>query len=222
MLLSKIQKKYKKFLFFQSFNEILILKNHLLQIKKKIVILEKNKKLKDLSIFWGKFFRKNNNLLNRILLLHLSIKFSFFSKKIKNILNKIYLKKFNKLYDLIYYIINIRFSNTNTIITITDIKGNLKYYCTSGLIKLTGKQKKRQPTAIILLLKNILTQAKFLSNKPVALYFRNIPLKYEFLIIKFLKKNIFLKTIRSYNLQPCNGCRPKKIKRIKRKRHFFN
>lgn len=222
MLLLKIQKKYKKKFFFQTLNEITILKNYLLQLKKKIVILKKNKKLKKLTILWENFLKNNNNLLNRIYLLQLAVKFSFFSKKTKNILNKIYLKKYNKFYDLLYFIVNIRFSNTNTIIIITDIKGNLKYYCTSGLIKLSGKQKKRQPTAIILLLKKMLTQIKILSNKPVALHFKNVPLKYEFLIIKLLKKTLFLKTIRSYNLQPCNGCRPKKIKRIKRKRHFFN
>ena len=222
MLLLKIQKKYKKTFFSQSLNEIIISKSYLLQIKKKIVTLKKNKKLKNLTILWENFFRKNNQLLNKICLLQLSTRFSFFSKRIKDILNKFYLKKYNKSYDLIYYIINIDFSNTNTIITIIDIKGNLKYYCTSGLFKLIGKQKKRQPTAIILLLKNMLTHVKFLSNKPVALHFKNIPLKYEFLIIKFLKENMFLKTVRSYNLQPCNGCRPKKIKRIKRKRHFFN
>ena len=119
--------------------------------------------------------------------------------------------------DLISFIINIRFSGTNTLINITDIKGNPKISFSSGLIGLKGRQKKFQPAAIINIFKILFIKAKFLSGKPVAIHFRNVQLYYESLIIGMLKNKVFIKSIRSYNLYPHNGCRPRKLKRFKRR-----
>ena len=117
--------------------------------------------------------------------------------------------------NLISFIINIRFSGTNTLINVTDIKGNTKVSFSSGIIGLKGKQKRFQPTAIINILKILFIKAKFLNDKPVAIHFRNVQLYYESLIINMLKNKVFIRSIRSYNLYPHNGCRPKKLKRFK-------
>jgi ribosomal protein S11 len=118
---------------------------------------------------------------------------------------------------LISYIININLSPTNTIISVTDIKGNPKIALSAGLINLTKRQKKTQPMALINIFKVLLLKAHFLKNNPVALHFKNTKSYYESLIIKVLKDKLYIKSIQSYNLSPHNGCRPKKIKRIKRR-----
>lgn len=120
--------------------------------------------------------------------------------------------------NLIVYIININLTNTNTLVSITDIKGNVKIFYSSGQVNLKGKQKTKQPAALINILKLLMVKAKFIQNKPLALHFKNTKPHYESFIIKMLKKKFFIKTIRSYNLQPHNGCRPKKIKRFKKRR----
>ena len=161
---------------------------------------------------------------------------------IKNFKNKIFVLKTTKLekntkklkfivsakhqifcveQDLIKYIITIHVSKTNTLINITDIKGNLKLFISAGSVKLNGKQKVKQPTAFINILKILITKAKFLKNKPVAVHFKNINTYYELFLINMLKSKFFIKIIRSYNLQPHNGCRPKKIKRKKRRLKIF-
>lgn len=118
--------------------------------------------------------------------------------------------------NLIVYIININLTSTNTLVSITDIKGNVKIFYSSGQVNLKGKQKTKQPAALINILKLLMVKVKFIKNKPLALHFKNTKPHYESFIIKMLKKKYFIKTIRSYNLQPHNGCRPKKIKRFKK------
>ena len=122
--------------------------------------------------------------------------------------------------NLIVYVININLTNTNTLVSVTDIKGNVKIFYSSGQVNLKGKQKTKQPAALINILKLLIVKAKFIQNKPLALHFKNTKPYYESFIIRMLKKKFFIKTIRSYNLQPHNGCRPKKIKRFKRKKYI--
>ena len=119
--------------------------------------------------------------------------------------------------NLISYIINVNLSLTNTLVNVTDIDGNPKIALSAGLVNLTKTQKRTQPMALINIFKALLISARFLLNKPVALHFKNTKAFYESLIIKALKDKLFIKSIQSYNLSPHNGCRPKKLKRIKRR-----
>jgi len=112
------------------------------------------------------------------------------------------------------YIINIRLTNTNTLLNVTDPKGNTLFSTTTGSIKLEGKQKTAQPSALLLLIKTLQKKAKVLGMLPIAIHFYNTKLYYETLAIQVLKQNFFILSIKSYNLQPHNGCRPKKLKRL--------
>ena len=129
--------------------------------------------------------------------------------------SKLHLKNFK--HNLISYIINIILTPTNTIVNVTDIHGNVIISISAGLIKLTKFQKKSQPTALLNIFKVLLSKTKFLQNKAVALHFKNVKRFHELFFITALKNKIFVKSFQSYNLQPHNGCRPKKIKRIKRR-----
>ena len=130
------------------------------------------------------------------------------SKFIKN--NKPFVNK-----TLISYIINVNLSLTNTLVCVTDINGKVLLSFSAGSIGLSKRQKKTQPSALINIFKVLILKASFLKNKPVAIHFKNTKSFYESLIVKTLKDKLFIKTVQSYNLTPHNGCRPKKLRRIK-------
>ena len=117
--------------------------------------------------------------------------------------------------DYVSYIININITLTNTILNVTDIKGNVLISMSSGSVNLISRQKKQQPLALINLFKSLTIKAKFLNNKPIALHFKNTKSFYESLVINLLKTKYYIVSIQSHNLSPHNGCRPKKLKRAK-------
>ena len=116
-----------------------------------------------------------------------------------------------KIKPLVSYIININLSTSNTIISITDKKGNLKGYYTSGTLGFKGSQKTKKYT-LITLLKNFLYNFNYINNKSVVINFRGI-VKDQKLFIKKLKEKVSIKAIIYNNSLPHNGCRPKKIRR---------
>lgn len=125
--------------------------------------------------------------------------------------------------DLILYKINITLSKKNTIVYVTDVKGNLKLFQSTSSLNITGKQKTAQPAALFKVFKIILSKADFLKNKPVALHCSNVKKRYIVFLLTILENILFIKVIRIYNfLIPHNGCRPKKLKRKKRRKLKFN
>ena len=160
-------------------------------------------------------FRKDNEI--KISSESLNLKYSLdhaissvnieYSKKSK--LNSI---KNNK--PLISYIININISNNNTIISINDKNGKLKGYLTAGNLGFKGSQKTKKYT-LISILKNFNYKYNFLNNKSVLINFKGIT-KDQKLFIKKLKEKVSIKAIIYTNLLPHNGCRAKKLKKLKR------
>ena len=115
------------------------------------------------------------------------------------------------------YIINIFFMRANTVVQITDTKGQAKLLFTSGLVKLSGKQKRNRRIAIIKLLTLLHKKASFVKSSPVTLHLHNILFYKNFLINK-LVQHFFVKAIRSYQSFPYNGCRKRKVRRKKHAR----
>lgn len=116
---------------------------------------------------------------------------------------------------LISYVINVNLSLTNTLINVSDIKGNPKFFYSAGMFNLQKTQKVRQPKAIITILKSLLVKIKVFRTKPVALHFNNLFFNHQSYVYKKLKRKIFIKLVTSYNYHPHNGCRLRKKKRIK-------
>lgn len=156
---------------------------------------------------------KKLKYIKKLLSIYILFKFS----KNLNLINSNFNTNKNVKQNLIKYIINIHFSNTNTLVNVTDVKGNPIILLTSGLIKLKGKEKKTQPIALLNIFKVLLVKAKFLFKTPVALHFKNVKTFYESFLINSLKNKVFIKAIRSYNLVAHNGCRLKKLSRFKRR-----
>ena len=83
------------------------------------------------------------------------------------------------------------------------------------MLNLQKTQKSRQPKAIITILRTLLSRAKILKTKPMAVHFNNVFFNHQTYIFKKLKQKIFTKLVVSYTYQSHNGCRLKKTKRIK-------
>lgn len=119
----------------------------------------------------------------------------------------------------IVYIIDVSFSKANTMIHISDTKGNLKLFYSAGTVGLVGKQKRNRRIAIIKLISLLMKKATFVGKKPVALHLNNVNF-YQNLIVNKLKQTIFIKVIKSFNQVPYNGCRKKKVRRKKYVKKF--
>jgi ribosomal protein S11 len=172
--------------------------------------------------------KKNSYLESRLLLRKLFFKIVFLKKKEGNLIDpsKIFKKKstnvtVEKEYTnkLINYILIINTSLTNTIVTLSDTKGKLLKSFSSGHIPLLkGKQKTKQPDVLIMLLKMLINKTSDIQNKPIAIHFVNVKEYNETLAVNMLREKFFIQFMKSYNVSPHNGCRPKKLKRLKRKK----
>lgn len=120
---------------------------------------------------------------------------------------------------VVVYIINISFLKANTTIHVSDIQGNLRLFYSAGSVDLTGKQKKKRRIAVSKLISLLLKKATFLGQKPVALHLKNVNF-YKNLIVRKLKRNLYIKIIKIFNQTPYNGCRKRKLRRKKYTKKF--
>ena len=150
-------------------------------------------------------------LVNSILILD-RLKKQFY-QSLHFFLSNNYLLKYKKDF-LVSYVIYFCFSLSNTVLHISDAAGNLKLSYSAGLIDLQGKQKVVRRLALVRFF-NILSlvKSKFLKKNPVALHFKNVSGSNKFLIVKKLKEKLFIKIIKSFDLDAYNGCRKRKERR---------
>lgn len=125
--------------------------------------------------------------------------------------NKISL--YQKINCPILYIITIKYTKVNTLLSVTNSKGLLYLFVSAGQC-VKGKKKISRIIVIKKFLKILISDLDFLKNKPIALHLKNVDFNRMWLI-KFLKKKFFIKTIKNFNIFPHNGCRKKKKKRKK-------
>ena len=150
-------------------------------------------------------------LFNLIIILEL-LKIKFY-QGLYFFLSYSYLSIYKKDY-LVSYIIYFCFFLSNTVVHLSNASGKLKFLFSAGLINLQGKQKTTRKLALIRFFNILfLAKSKILKKNPVALYFKNISNSNKFIIIKKLKQNFFIKTIKTFDLEAYNGCRKKKERR---------
>lgn len=143
-----------------------------------------------------------------------------FKKNYKNLSLSIFKKSGSKSFTkesfLVTYIIDITFSRTNTLLHVMDFSGNLKFFCSAGLMKYKGKSKKKTRYLILRDMFRIFnSKLKFLKLQPLALHLKNVGSAKFWIVKKFLKKKLFVKIVKSYDLYPHNGCRKRKVRRKK-------
>jgi small subunit ribosomal protein S11 len=138
----------------------------------------------------------------------------------KNIsIKKHQLKSENNQNLIVMYVVNIAFLKANTIIHVSDIKGNMRLFYSAGSVGLAGKQKRKRRIAISKLISLVLKRAIFLNKKPIALHLNNVNF-YKNLIVNKLKRVLYIRIIKSFNQIPYNGCRKKKLRRKKYTKKF--
>jgi ribosomal protein S11 len=182
-------------------------------------------------MFFSHIIKKNKKQTYNNLIKYL--KLNAYIKKIDtkvSVLNKINEKNKTKNLNLVYnnsfpdkpkilikYIISINLLEKNTFINVTDIKGKLRFFRSAGFVELKGKRKIKQPLALNSLINSLKSDAKFLYGDPVALHLTNVnSFSYNYVLSK-LEEKFFITFIRVFNSTPHNGCRPRKIKRGKKR-----
>ena len=129
----------------------------------------------------------------------------------------------NKSIKPINYILGVKIYKTNVIIYLSDIKGNIKFFYTAGSLNLKKNQKRKKVVVLTKLLKVLLLNINFLTKKDViALYLQNFNEGLVKVVYFFLIKHYNLEIVQINNNQPHNGCRPRKLKRKKRRKLNFN
>lgn len=119
--------------------------------------------------------------------------------------------------NLVTYIIDINFSRSNTFVHVMDFSGKVKFFYSAGSFNYSGKTKKSRFTVFRDIYRVLVSKLKILRGKPIALHLKNVGYN-KFWIIKKLKKKFFIKSIKSFNLYPHNGCRKRKMRRKKFKK----
>jgi len=124
---------------------------------------------------------------------------------------------------LINYIIGISIYNTNIILYLSNIKGNIIFFITSGSLGIKRKQKKKKIAVLIRLIKFMMLKVKFISkNDLIALHLKNFNERLGAFTSTFLSKYYNIELVKINTNQPYNGCRPRKIKRKKRRNLNFD
>ena len=113
---------------------------------------------------------------------------------------------------LIHFIIGITSQKINTIIYLSDVKGTIKLYCTTGSLRVKKKQRKKKIPTLVRLFNFIVPKmSKIINKRNVALHLNNINEKHGSFAITYLKKHFDLQIVKLRNDTPHNGCRPRKL-----------
>lgn len=118
---------------------------------------------------------------------------------------------------LISYIIDITFSQTNTLLHVMDPLGNLKFFCSAGSLNFKGKAKRSRFLVFREMYNILISKLRFLKGQPIAVHFKNVGSS-RFWILKKLKKKFFIRVVKSFSSYPYNGCRKRKMRRKKFKK----
>lgn len=124
---------------------------------------------------------------------------------------------------LLNYIIGVSIYNTKIVLHLSDIKGTVKFFITSGSLSIGRKQKRKKIAVLIKLMKFMLLKINFVSKDDlIALHLKNFNDRLGSITSSFLSKYYNIQLVRINSNQPHNGCRPRKMKRKKRRNISFD
>ena len=108
-------------------------------------------------------------LKNKIFFLNITKKQNY-----KKLNIKFYTEKYNFI---IVYIIEIFFSQTNTLVYLTNPVGKLKFFCSAGNLLFKGKSKKARISVLLNIIHILIKKLTFLKDRSVMLRFKNVGFK---------------------------------------------
>ena len=141
----------------------------------------------------------------------------YYTKKYANIqlsntLNSINLQR--QCVKITYFFI-FKVSYANCMVHIVDCEGNSLRHINSGLLGFQGRQKSGR-YAILAVLNELAKYEHKLRRCEIALVFLGLFKKHSIFITNKIKTKFKVKIIKYNNMQAHNGCRPKKIRRLKK------
>lgn len=188
------------------------------------------------------FFEENDFKYDYSLILKIYNKYCIQIINKMNYFNRIKFKK-KSFNNFIFYRICISNLKRDLRIHVTNIKGDVLFMCSArACLDLLYRRVKRVKKRLIVQLVNHFlkqsfaffsnekneentfffnTQEVFTQTIPVALHFKNLRGMYSRMIVKKLKNQFEIHSMDSYCSDPHNGCRPKKIRRVKRRKKRF-
>jgi small subunit ribosomal protein S11 len=111
-------------------------------------------------------------------------------------------------------ILYVKSSRSNTIVSLTNLKGKVQYIQSCGSMGFKGKKKRSTKFAVESTLYSIVEKAKEQGHKSVFIHLNGFA-RARFAVLSCLKKNdLKIEGIRDLTPNPHNGCRPRKARRI--------
>jgi small subunit ribosomal protein S11 len=109
--------------------------------------------------------------------------------------------------------IHIKSTYNNTIVTLTDLSGNVIGWSSAGLLGFKGT-KKATPYAATNIMNSLLERTKKIGLKEVEVYVKGIGSGRESAIRSIAANGIDIVSITDTTPIPHNGCRPPKVRRV--------
>ncbi|MEK7580374.1 MAG: 30S ribosomal protein S11 [Patescibacteria group bacterium] len=109
--------------------------------------------------------------------------------------------------------VNIQATYNNTIVTITDLQGNVLSWSTAGKMGFRGP-KKATPYAAGIIVKDAAERAKKYGLKEVQVFVKGVGAGREAAIRALHANGLDISTIKDITPIPHNGCRPPKVRRV--------
>lgn len=111
-------------------------------------------------------------------------------------------------------ILYVKSSRSNTIVSLTNLKGKVQFIQSCGSMGFQGKKKRSTKFAVESTLYSIVEKAKEQGHKSVFVHLNGFA-RARFAVLSCLKKNdLKIEGIRDLTPNPHNGCRPRKVRRI--------
>lgn len=186
---------------------------------KKVAFLTKIAKLKNVKDKLIKSYKtKNVSLIYNFLriLVNSSNPYLGFLK------NKIYknmLKLDNAKNFILIFIVKVNYLKSNVMVNVSNSFGKVLFKTSSGILGFKNKIKIKK-IALNTIIKKIKFKTKNMKESLFSIHFLGGKSNKKQMLNKF-KKFLTIKLVKNLNLIPFNGCKPKKIKRKKRKKIIF-
>lgn len=111
-------------------------------------------------------------------------------------------------------ILYVKSSKSNTIVSLTNLKGKVQFTQSCGSMGFHGKKKRSTKFAVESTLYSIVEKAKEQGHKSVFVHLNGFA-KARYAVLSCLKKNeLRIEGIRDVTPNPHNGCRPRKARRV--------
>lgn len=133
-------------------------------------------------------------------------------------INSLLFYKTNKTTNVIRYVIIFTFSKKNTSLHVMNSLGELKYFCSAGVLSFIKKAKLARKSIIKAMIWVLAMKFRDLHWMPIALHLVNISTSIKRQIKEKIGKMFSKQCIRNFNINCYNGCRRKKVSRKKFKK----